>query len=70
MFAAAVAHVIAAWSPNYDCARTAPFHPRIHNMGNVGPGGVVHAACAAMATRWIDVVAYEGRNVRRELVAT
>lgn len=42
--------------------------PRIHNLGNVGAGGVVHALLAPLATRLIDRVAYGGRDVRRELL--
>ena len=42
--------------------------PRIHNLGNVGPGGAVHALLAPIATRVIDRVAYGGRDVRRELL--
>ena len=48
-------------------ARNAPFHPDIHNMSNVGPLGYVHAHGAWMATRLIDTVAYDGRNIRAEI---
>jgi len=50
-------------------ARTAPFHPTLHNLGNVGVGGALHAAGAELATRVIDALAYDGRNVRGELAA-
>ena len=40
--------------------------PRIHNLGNVGAGGGLHAARAPLATRVIDRVAYDGRDVRQE----
>lgn len=46
---------------------TAPFHPRIHNFGNTGFFGAVHAASAPLATKIIDLLAYDGRNMRREL---
>ena len=39
--------------------------PRIHNMGNVGVMGGLHAAIAPLATRIIDVAAYGGEDVRR-----
>lgn len=51
----------------YTCARTAPFHPAVHNLGNVGFTGVLHAHSAWFATRVIDRVAYDGRHMRREL---
>ena len=42
--------------------------PRIHNLGNVGMRGMLHALAAPMATRIIDILAYEGRDVRAELL--
>ena len=51
----------------YDTARTAPFHPSIHNMGNVGGWGRAHAQGAWLATRIIDLIAYRGRNMREEV---
>lgn len=53
--------------PKYDCSRSAPFHPRIHNLGNVGLGGWIHARLARTATTLIDHLAYDGDNVRRQL---
>ena len=47
--------------------RSAPFHPRIHVFGNVGMWGNVHAEVAWATTRLIDLVAYKGRNVRKEI---
>ena len=47
--------------------RSAPFHPRIHNFGNTGLGGCIHAFLAPAATRLIDQIAYDGENVRRNL---
>ena len=38
-------------------------HPRIHNLGNNNP---LHASLARAATSLIDVLAYGGRDVRRE----
>lgn len=48
-------------------ARNAPFHPSVHNMGNVGFGGKLHANVAMASTRMIDQLAYKGRNVRADL---
>lgn len=48
----------------YDCVRSAPFHPSIHNLGNVGPRGRVHASGAWFFTRLIDQLAYGGENMR------
>lgn len=58
---------VAATQISYSNVRTAPFHPSIHNMGNVGLSGRLHAALASGATRIIDSVAYGGRNMRRDL---
>lgn len=44
------------------------FDRRVHNLGNVGLGGAVHAAVAPAATALIDQLAYGGRDVRRELL--
>ena len=38
--------------------------PRIHSLGNVGLGGVVHALLAPFSTKLIDVLAYDGADVR------
>jgi SAM-dependent methyltransferase len=38
--------------------------PRIHNLGNVGVGGAVHALIAPFATHMIDRAAYGGVDVR------
>lgn len=37
---------------------------RIHTLGNVGFFGAVHAALAPLSTKIIDVVAYDGRDIR------
>ena len=39
----------------------------IHNMGNTGPIGLLHAALAPTFTKIIDKNAYDGRNVRKEV---
>jgi phospholipid N-methyltransferase len=51
----------------YECARTAPFHPSIHNLGNTGVLGRLHAEWAERVTRLIDKSAYSGRNMRSEV---
>lgn len=51
----------------YETSRTAPFHPAIHNFGNIGFLGRIHAKSARIATFIIDRVAYDGRNMRREV---
>ena len=51
----------------YDSARSAPYHPAIHNLGNVGATGRMHAQVAQLATWAIDQVAYRGLNMRRAL---
>lgn len=53
----------------YDCVRSSPFHKKIHNFGNVGLGGRVHAWSARLATAIIDVTAYRGRVMRREIAS-
>ena len=40
------------------------FNPTIHNLGNRGPGGLVHALLAPLATSVIDKLAYDGFDVR------
>ena len=43
------------------------FHPKIHTFGNHGPLGALHATVAPLATKLIDVAAYEGENVRDQI---
>jgi hypothetical protein len=43
--------------------------PDIHTLGNVGIGGSVHAAITPLATKIIDIYAYEGQDAR-EMVVT
>lgn len=40
------------------------FHNKIHSFGNTGFLGAVHAACAPIATKLIDLLAYDKINVR------
>ena len=39
----------------------------IHNIGNTGVLGNLHAMSAPLMTKYIDMVAYEGRNIRKEV---
>lgn len=43
---------------------------KIHNLGNTGPLGNLHAATAPLMTKFIDKTAYGGRNVREEVYNT
>ena len=43
---------------------------KIHNLGNTGPLGNLHAATAPLMTKFIDKTAYGGRNVRKEVYKT
>ena len=45
-----------------------PFNPRIHNLGNVGISGAIHAEFAPVFTKFIDIKAYGGRNIRQEII--
>ena len=50
-------------------AMTTPYYYNscIHNMGNIGLTGVLHASLAPAFTKIIDKKAYDGRNVRKEV---
>ena len=43
--------------------------PTIHTLGNSGFRGAVHAALAPITTKMIDVLAYEGIDVRQQVCA-
>lgn len=43
------------------------YNPNIHNFGNVGFRGKVHAQLANIATKTIDLMRYNGRNIRKEI---
>jgi trans-aconitate methyltransferase len=47
-----------------------PYDPRIHNFGNVGLGGKIHANLARPITKIIDHAAYDGEDVRTQIVNT
>lgn len=43
------------------------FDQRIHNLGNNGVMGALHAAVAALSTKLIDVLAYDGVDIRQQV---
>ena len=45
-----------------------PYDPRIHNFGNVGLGGKIHANLARPITKLIDIAAYSGEDIRDIIV--
>ena len=45
----------------------APYHPKIHGYSNIGFLGDIHAKGVPIATKIIDVLAYNKRNVRKEI---
>ena len=44
-----------------------PFDPRIHNFGNIGLRGAIHAEFAPIFTKLIDFKAYNKRDIRKEI---
>ncbi len=44
------------------------YNPNIHNFGNVGFGGKIHANLANQATKIIDQIRYNGKNIRSEIL--
>mmetsp|Transcript_2962 Transcript_2962/g.8617 ORF Transcript_2962/g.8617 Transcript_2962/m.8617 type:complete len:266 (-) Transcript_2962:447-1244(-) len=46
------------------------FNPKIHNLGNVGVMGAIHALVAPLATHLIDRLAYGGADARKLVHAT
>ena len=43
------------------------YNPQIHNFGNIGLGGKIHANIANFATKQIDNIRYNNRNIRQEI---
>lgn len=43
------------------------FDTRIHTFGNIGFWGAFHAALAPISTKIIDMVAYDGEDVRAKV---
>ena len=44
------------------------YDPRIHNLGNIGVKGKIHAEAALVSTKIIDVLCYNGVNIRDEIM--
>lgn len=44
------------------------YDKRIHNLGNIGLGGKIHAYISPLFTNMIDKIAYNGRNIRKEVL--
>ena len=58
-------------SLNFDSKTTQvpyQFDSRIHNFGNVGVGGLFHSVMARPFTKLIDLIAYDGRNIRVDII--
>lgn len=45
------------------------YNPNIHNFGNIGIGGKIHANLSPFATKMIDVIRYNNKNIRHELMS-
>jgi len=43
------------------------FNPTIHNFGNIGFLGSIHAVLAPVSTKVIDILAYDGDNIRNRV---
>ena len=44
------------------------YNPKMHSFGNIGLGGKLHAFMAPFATRGIDMLRYDGKNIREEIM--
>lgn len=44
------------------------YNPNIHNFGNIGIGGKIHAEIGPLFTKMIDSIRYDGRNIRSEIM--
>lgn len=44
------------------------YNPTIHNLGNIGLGGKIHAILGVFATKLIDNISYKGINIRNEIM--
>lgn len=45
-------------------------NPKIHSLGNTGFFGKIHAELAPIATEGINLISYNGRNIRNEILQT
>lgn len=55
-----IIHTIIAFNTNFY-----KYHPNIHMLGNHGLSGKFHAYIAPIATKLIDITAYDGKNIRK-----
>ena len=55
------------WGVDNQYAKEYWFDKRIHTLGNHGFWGAVHAAMAPMSTKVIDMAAYDGIDIRKEV---
>ena len=44
------------------------YNEKIHNFGNIGWKGRIHAEIAPFATKFIDIRCYNGINIRNEIM--
>ena len=44
------------------------YNPDIHNFGNIGIGGKIHAELGPLFTKMIDNIQYDGRDIRSEIM--
>tara|TARA_B100001093_G_scaffold448843_1_gene454698 strand:+ start:2145 stop:2756 length:612 start_codon:yes stop_codon:yes gene_type:complete len=59
MFALAYVYILSV--PYY-------YNPQIHNLGNIGFGGNIHAILSPIARRVIDTISYNGKNIRKDIM--
>lgn len=55
------------WGVDNEQDREYWFDSRIHVFGNSGFWGAFHAAVAPLSTHWIDIVAYNGVDIRQRV---
>ena len=44
------------------------YNPNIHNFGNIGIGGKIHAELGPLFTKFIDNIRYNGTDIRKEIL--
>jgi SAM-dependent methyltransferase len=55
-------------NPYYFLKRSYPYDPRIHNFGNTGVGGRIHAELVPTFTRLIDHCVYDSFDIRKSVL--
>lgn len=63
-----LSHITESLEPTIKTPIPYQFDPRIHSLGNVGTGGVIHSLFARPFTKLIDVSAYDGTNIREKII--